>query len=389
MVRDTNTSKRIQRPFLWVLLAVFIFSSVVQLINPLIPYAAAAPANDASKQPNDWFPKTYASRWTLMNGLKACVREANGISGIGDNWNSRVFGTTVSADDVSSGEWFSSGPGSLLDIKKSASYLISGVEDSGRTDCNEIVKATSTAYSMNNIQLFCALGGTRDDGSPCVESGSGARLNPPSGSGNMDVSSVWGTASLPGQPSGPALYEIGMAALMNERGCNLKAGTDGTGDFGYKIKIVDAQGNVSEKNFTGKKHSESVRVYTNTALAEVSNNCAALATLVSNNAAAYAAWAKDHSETPPDDASEGTDASTTCAADGIGWIICPISRGVASLIGLMYDVLTFFLQVPPLSTSTNDALYKGWATMRNIANVIFVIVFILIIYSQITGGGKR
>lgn len=86
---------------------------------------------------------------------------------------------------------------------------------------------------------------------------------------------------------------------------------------------------------------------------------------------------------------EEEDTTSSCEPEGIGWTICPISRAIASFVGLMFDIMTFFLEVPPMTTNPNAGLYKAWEVMRNIANVVFVGIFILIIYSQIVGGGRK
>ncbi len=81
--------------------------------------------------------------------------------------------------------------------------------------------------------------------------------------------------------------------------------------------------------------------------------------------------------------------ATTCAIEGIGWIVCPISRGLAGFAEFSFRILSNFLRVPALTVTPNTGLFGAWQTMRNIANVILVIVFIIIIYSQIVGGGGK
>lgn len=91
-----------------------------------------------------------------------------------------------------------------------------------------------------------------------------------------------------------------------------------------------------------------------------------------------------------DPASDEEDTSTSCAPEGIGWLLCPLGRAIAEFIGLMYKLLSFFLAVPMISTdqTADNTLYQAWTQMRNIANALLVIVFILIIYSQMMGGRK-
>jgi hypothetical protein len=81
-------------------------------------------------------------------------------------------------------------------------------------------------------------------------------------------------------------------------------------------------------------------------------------------------------------------SASSCQVDGgIGWIVCPISNFIAKGMDTVFNVLTGFLQVQPLQTGQDTPLLRGWEYMRSIANVAFVIAFLMIIYSQITGLG--
>jgi hypothetical protein len=60
---------------------------------------------------------------------------------------------------------------------------------------------------------------------------------------------------------------------------------------------------------------------------------------------------------------------------------------MAGFMDHLYGVLSHFLTVQPLSLRQNSPLYKAWSFMRNIANVAFVIAFLVIIYSQLTSIG--
>jgi len=84
---------------------------------------------------------------------------------------------------------------------------------------------------------------------------------------------------------------------------------------------------------------------------------------------------------PQSSASEGT---TSCAVEGIGWIICPVTNFLASAMDHLFDILAGFLTVRPIQSNQENALYRAWSYMRNFANVSFVIAFLIIIYSQVT-----
>lgn len=88
------------------------------------------------------------------------------------------------------------------------------------------------------------------------------------------------------------------------------------------------------------------------------------------------------------DGEEEEENTTTCAVDGIGWIICPILNFTANLADGAYGIVASFLEVQPLlTTGTSEPIYQAWSVMRNFANVAFVIAFMIIIFSQITSFG--
>jgi len=88
------------------------------------------------------------------------------------------------------------------------------------------------------------------------------------------------------------------------------------------------------------------------------------------------------------DGEEEDENTTTCAVDGLGWIICPILNFTASLADGAYEIVAGFLEIQPLlTTGTSEPIYQAWSIMRNIANVAFVIAFMIIIFSQITSFG--
>lgn len=79
--------------------------------------------------------------------------------------------------------------------------------------------------------------------------------------------------------------------------------------------------------------------------------------------------------------------SSTCPIAGIGWIVCPVITFMSTIVDQAYKLVASLLKTPALSTDTNSPTYRAWSVMRNFANVAFVIAFLLIIYSQITGVG--
>ena len=76
---------------------------------------------------------------------------------------------------------------------------------------------------------------------------------------------------------------------------------------------------------------------------------------------------------------------TSCAIEGIGWIVCPVMNFLSGGMDVIFNLIADFMKVQPLQTgNTQGSLYAAWNIMRSIANIAFIIVFIIIIYSQLT-----
>ncbi len=86
-----------------------------------------------------------------------------------------------------------------------------------------------------------------------------------------------------------------------------------------------------------------------------------------------------------------TDDTTSCQVDGIGWIICPTIKFIGKVNDAAYSFLSdTFLQIEPQLLTGDDSgnpTKDAWASFRDIANVLFVIAFLIIVYSQMTGTG--
>ena len=92
---------------------------------------------------------------------------------------------------------------------------------------------------------------------------------------------------------------------------------------------------------------------------------------------------------PNDEGVQCTANKTDCKiedAPGLGIAICPIARFLAGLSDQIYTTIIQQLLVLP-SLTQNPALQQAWGATLSIANVAFVIAFLFVIYSQITGMG--
>lgn len=81
------------------------------------------------------------------------------------------------------------------------------------------------------------------------------------------------------------------------------------------------------------------------------------------------------------------DDKPTCGIQGIGWLVCPAMTFMAKVADVAYDfIASYFLTIDPKVIS-NDQTKAAWDQFRNVANVVFVIALLFIIYSQVTSFG--
>ncbi|MBR3414919.1 hypothetical protein IKG73_02830 [Candidatus Saccharibacteria bacterium] len=92
-----------------------------------------------------------------------------------------------------------------------------------------------------------------------------------------------------------------------------------------------------------------------------------------------------------EDAGGSTDPNDVCyGADGtlgMSWLVCPIATGLYDTLGSVYDVVeNNFLKLdgPQLLGSDTRSV---WNIFQTIANIVFVIFLLVVIFSQLTGFG--
>lgn len=93
------------------------------------------------------------------------------------------------------------------------------------------------------------------------------------------------------------------------------------------------------------------------------------------------------SEPTPTPNTDESVVSSSCTIDGIGYIVCPLMNGIAEGMDFIYEKIRGFLVVQPISTSVDNPVYRIWMYSRDLANVAFIIGFLIIIYSYLVGGG--
>lgn len=80
--------------------------------------------------------------------------------------------------------------------------------------------------------------------------------------------------------------------------------------------------------------------------------------------------------------------TSSCTIETVGWIICPTLRSIAKLADFGFAYINkSFLKIEYSLAANDSGTYKAWEMMRTIANGLFVIAFMAIIYAQLTGKG--
>lgn len=90
-----------------------------------------------------------------------------------------------------------------------------------------------------------------------------------------------------------------------------------------------------------------------------------------------------------EDDSDGSDDKNSCAIEWVGWIMCPVIRGANGMVVSTYSVMQqHFLNIKADEIFQQDKpAFKTWSSFRDIANVFFVIILSIIIFSQVSGVG--
>ena len=82
-------------------------------------------------------------------------------------------------------------------------------------------------------------------------------------------------------------------------------------------------------------------------------------------------------------------ATTSCEIEGgLGYIICPVLSTLAWVGDAAYSYIEETYLIMPASVFVSDGgLFKAWQVFQNIANLVLVLLFLVIIFSQLTSFG--
>ena len=331
-------------------------------------------------------------------------------------------------DHAKAGQWFVNDYANPLQYTEPPiGYFLDGLNvpgqtknDQGRVGCSGtnggawITNAASTwGYNETGgggtLGMLCDIGAIRDNGSDCVI-GSGQFGGNDGFQKKLSLNQFYQVVSLHVTKVAnkkPVLSEAGQYILMRRAffsGClnnpNPSVTTKSESDpYTYIIKYVEEDGTVSLKKYYGtKKNTDEIRYYTNDALDDGWATCGELAGRLQNGTfadsyktvilARIAAGASEESVAGGE--SEG-DATKCAISGGLGWLICPAINFMSGIVDASYGIVGGLLSTPTVKTvdesGNQTGTYQAWQIMRTFANVAFVIVFLIIIFSQVTGAG--
>ena len=84
---------------------------------------------------------------------------------------------------------------------------------------------------------------------------------------------------------------------------------------------------------------------------------------------------------------EDTETCGSRDVDGIGWLVCPVVEFIARSVDKLYKLIDGFLNVSTVTNDTNSSIYTLWSLVRDVSNICFVIAFLFIVYSHVSGLG--
>ena len=87
--------------------------------------------------------------------------------------------------------------------------------------------------------------------------------------------------------------------------------------------------------------------------------------------------------------SKADEAKNSCGVDGVGWLICPLMNFAGNISDSAYSAISQFLSIDKgvFDNQSNGGLKQAWNFFRDIANAAFALIFLWVIFSQISNVG--
>lgn len=102
------------------------------------------------------------------------------------------------------------------------------------------------------------------------------------------------------------------------------------------------------------------------------------------------ATSEDNYGNPGDDnGGDEPENASVCSMGGPGlsWIICPVIDTVAMINDGAFGILKRMLFINPVTVQVGGSLYNTWDKFRDLANIAFIVAFLIVVFSQATSFG--
>lgn len=210
--------------------------------------------------------------------------------------------------------------------------------------------------------------------------------------------------SFAGDVPGGSLYELTdleQYFLLNDTFLHVCAKDEPASDdssLGYGVFIRDQQsGELVKKYFPEASEPSKNTKFTirKKGDANVKMSCKEIAeTLANEDSAEMKAYKEYIKEVPveeedPEPVTMPDDDICFDNSGALGWVVCPLIEAGSEIASFMYDEIeTDFLQLQVGKMFEQDGgLESVWRMFRDMANVVFIIFFLVVIFSQLTGIG--
>lgn len=380
----------------------FIFSSLlaicISVLSPLSAFAVTT-MNDRS---DDLLWQAQSHYY--YDAISECISHTGTIQ-----WN-------TGENDVSSGKLFRQWWTDASVLGYANGFImrdrLGDVGDDGKQNCNandsELIRNALSHWGLSTTEFACDALYERDNGTDCKNGNGKFKIKYRNDSNYKDklktsfqnyIKNKVFEGKEPTSASQATQYIYFKETFL--KGCAYKArglteDQKPGGNNVYVIGEVNASAGIDKMYYVGTEPSNKNRpIWSNPnrewSCGDIANRIGPSGDLTK----AYRQWyenaaKKDPTLTPNPDTGKQTNNETksSCTIDGIGWIICPTVLFLSDIADKAYIFLADnFLSTSPRLLDQGGPAYTAWQSFLTIGNIIFVIAFIVIVYSQITGYG--
>ncbi|MCX6728162.1 MAG: hypothetical protein NTV39_00110 [Candidatus Saccharibacteria bacterium] len=421
-IRKNKPDKKTPSRFRTILLLLLIFSYSVAAVPIFRNTEASAAANKyALMKPEDQIKSHiyyYALGQCMLNSKLADISNVTGFSAYHH----------IAEDNAKSGNWWWGDPIAWDPAQVNPKVntfvgpymdgVVDGV-DNGAVDCNNsaLVTGALSLWGLDATTVLCNSGFQRQDMgknqsiADCIR-GTGrsfeSRTNNYTVMSNMFLNYVTAQVGEPGLTKAQTyifyrhtLNQSCIPGIDSTAPSNQAVANDNPNGYNG-VKWVDLSANPF-KIITGSyigpssiQSGDTINLRVGSTLHNDIMTCQSIVTEMNKFAQDFLIWAKTNPAAakslstnvglkPNDSGNGGDDNSCGAQVSGIGWIICPVLSSLTKLDDGMWKLVRNLLNVNPIDQS--GTFYQAWGSIRSIANAVFVLFFLVIIFSQLTGAG--